>query len=130
MKTLSIGESQKYSFDEIKKMALQGGFANIVRGYYMQTGKAFIITASLQNAASGDIIDSFKASGEGEESITTSIDEITRRIKLSFPLTDKQLADDVDVGIGQVPPTRLRRLNITWREESTITRLNMKNRSR
>jgi len=102
MKGFSLDEFPKYSSDEIKQIALRGGCPNIVRGYYMQTGKTFIITASLQNAASGDIIESFKASGEGEESITTSIDEITRRIKLSFPLTAKQLADDVDVGIGQV----------------------------
>ena len=102
MKGFSLDEFQKYSSDEIKQIALRGGCPNIVRGYYLQTGKTFIITASLQNAASGDIIDSFKASGEGEESITTSIDEITRRIKLAFPLTTKQLANDVDVGIGQV----------------------------
>jgi tetratricopeptide (TPR) repeat protein/TolB-like protein len=102
MKDLNLAESQKYSSEEIKQLALRGGCQNVLHGYYLQTGKSFIITASLQDATSGEIIDSFKASGEGEESITTSVDEITRKIKLSFPLTAKQLADDVDVGIGQV----------------------------
>jgi tetratricopeptide (TPR) repeat protein len=101
-----VAISQIYSPEKIKQLALRGSFNNVVHGCYLQKGKSFIITASLQNAANGDIIDSFKTSGENEESITTSIDEITRKIKLAFPLTVEQLAADVNVGVGRLT-TRL-----------------------
>jgi len=96
LEKLNLIEKEKYSTEDLKKVASQGGTSHILRGSYITAGDKFIISASLMKAETEEVISSIREEGMGEASITESVDRITQRIKTDLNLTEEQISQDLD----------------------------------
>ena len=95
-------EAETYSSDVLAEVAEKGRVSHILQGAYAKAGNEFRINVTLQDTITGELISSESVSGQGEESIFSLVDELTRRVKTSFNLTQAQIASDIDKEVGTV----------------------------
>jgi serine/threonine protein kinase/tetratricopeptide (TPR) repeat protein len=99
---LDLLEKDKYSTEDLKKVASQGGVSHILRGSFITAGEKFIINASLMKGDTAEVLSSIQEDGMGEISITDSLDSITTKIKTDLNLTEDQVSDDIDRELNQI----------------------------
>jgi serine/threonine protein kinase/Tfp pilus assembly protein PilF len=102
LEKLTLLENEKYSTDDLKKVAAQGGASHILRGSYITAGDKFIVSASLMKADTVEVISSVREEGIGEASLTDSVDRITKRIKSDLNLTKEQISADPDRSLAEI----------------------------
>lgn len=95
-------DAEKYSTDDIKKVAAEVGASHVVFGSYVTPGNKFIIHASLLDASNPEVVVPLKIEGIGEEGITDSVDYLTREIKMGLNFSQGKIADDIDESIGKI----------------------------
>jgi tetratricopeptide (TPR) repeat protein/tRNA A-37 threonylcarbamoyl transferase component Bud32 len=95
-------DKDKYSTDDLKSVATQGGVNHLIRGSIITAGEKFIINASLIKADTADVISSIREEGIGEASITDSLDKITKQIKANLNLSEEQISGDLDRELAQI----------------------------
>ncbi len=91
-----------YSSRVLKEVASRGRATHILQGDFSRAGDTFRINTVLKEANTMESIDSEIVEGEGEGSFYTMVDELTRRIKTSFQLTEEQIAGDIDRHVGEI----------------------------
>jgi serine/threonine protein kinase/Tfp pilus assembly protein PilF len=91
-----------YSSEVLKDVAAQGGVENVLVGNYMRADDTFRINATLQEARSGELIGSESVEGHGEKDFYAMVDELTRKIKENFELSERQIAADIDKEVGEI----------------------------
>jgi tetratricopeptide (TPR) repeat protein len=95
-------DAMSYSTEVLKEVASRGGVNSIVRGSYSKAGDIIRIDVVLQNAGTGEPIATERVEGKGEESIFSLVDELTRRVKAGFKLSEEQISIDIDKQVGTI----------------------------
>lgn len=95
-------EAKSFSSRILRDVAERGKANYILQGNYAKAGDMFRINVTLQDAQTLELIGSEGIEGEGEESIFSMVDELTKRIKSSFALTSDEIAADIDREVGQI----------------------------
>jgi serine/threonine protein kinase/regulator of sirC expression with transglutaminase-like and TPR domain len=95
-------EAKSYSSDVIKEVANRGGVNHILQGNYTKAGENFRINIMLHDANTEELIRSESVEGRGEESIFSMVDELTKKIKANFNLTQAEVASDLDKAVGKI----------------------------
>ena len=95
-------EAQAYSQDVLNKVTDQGRVSHILLGKYARMANVFRIDVVIQHASSGEIIGSERVEANGEEEVFPQVDELTRRVKANFKLSEEQIAADIDEKIGKI----------------------------
>jgi len=104
-KKLNLLKAERYTEQDLKGIARNGGVDHIVKGSYIKVGAHLVITAMLIHADSGETISSLSLKAEGEKDIFSKIDQITREIKVKLNITPDQLASDIDKEVGTISTT-------------------------
>ena len=99
---LGLIEKDKFSTDDLLRIASRGGVSHILRGNFIEAGEQFIINASLMKGDTAEVISSIQEKGLGESSISDSVDRITTRIKSDLDLTKDQVSEDIDRELSQI----------------------------
>ncbi|UCC41413.1 MAG: protein kinase [Candidatus Aminicenantes bacterium] len=102
LKKLNLLETDKYSSENLAKVAKEGGANHTLKGTYIKIGDHFVITVMLQKPHTGELISSKEVRCRGEEEIPQKIDELTRMIKLDLNIPRKQIASDIDREVGKI----------------------------
>ncbi len=95
-------DAQSYTSKVLRQVASQGRVNHILQGNYTRAGDAFRINITIQEANTGELINSESIEGRGEESFYSMVDELTRRIKVSFKLSAEEIASDIDRAVGKI----------------------------
>ena len=95
-------DAQSYSSKVLRQVASQGRVNHILQGNYTKAGDTFRVNITIQEADTGELIDSESTEGIGEESLYPMVDELTRRIKASFKLSDEEIAADIDKEVRKI----------------------------
>jgi serine/threonine protein kinase len=95
-------EAKSYSSDVLKEVAARGNVNHILQGNYTKAGENFRINIILHDTNTDELISSESVEGRGQESIFSMVDELTRKIKANFKLSQEQLASDFDKNIGEI----------------------------
>jgi serine/threonine protein kinase/predicted Zn-dependent protease len=95
-------EAESYSSDVLKEIAARGGVKNILVGNYTRADDTFRINVTLQEPTTGELIGSESVEGRGEKDFYAMVDELTRRIKANFKLSEKEIATDIDKEVGEI----------------------------
>ncbi len=95
-------EARSYSSDVLKEVASQGDVGHILRGSYAKAGDNFRINIMLHKASTEELIASEGVEGRGEESIFSMVDELTRKIKTKFKLSEEEITGDLDKEVGKI----------------------------
>jgi len=95
-------ETKTFSADVLKEVADRGRVNHILRGSYSKAGNTIRIDIMLQDAGTGEPIATERVEGTGEESIFSLVDELTKKIKTNFNLSEEAIASDIDREIGKI----------------------------
>jgi serine/threonine protein kinase/predicted Zn-dependent protease len=95
-------EAETYSSEVLKEVATRGGVNNILRGSYSKAGDIIRIDTVHQDANTGEPIATERVEGTGEEKIFSLVDDLTRRVKTSFELTEEKITGDIDNRIENI----------------------------
>jgi len=85
----------------VREVAESADVDHVVLGSFMQAGETIRITARLQDAVSGEVLASEQVEGEGESSIFSMVDELTRRLRTRLALAPPSSAM-LDRELGEV----------------------------
>ena len=91
-----------YSSDVLKEVAALGGVESVLVGNYTRADDIFRVNITLQEGSSGELIGSESVEGHGEKDFYAMVDELTRRIKENFELSETQIATDIDEEVGKI----------------------------
>ena len=95
-------DASSMSSTVLKQVAARGGSTHILRGSYTKAGEQFRIDAILQEAATMDPVGSDRIEGTGQESFLDMVDELTRKVKAHFQLSEEEIAEDIDEDVAQI----------------------------
>jgi len=102
LRKLNLLEAQTYASEDLRAVAAEGKVNYILQGNLSKAGDTFRIEYTLQDIRTGENIGSERVEGKGEESIFAMVDELTRRIKANFKLTEEEIASDMDKEVGKI----------------------------
>ena len=91
-----------YSSEVLKEVAALGGVESVLVGNYTRAEDTFRINVTLQEGSSGELIGSESVEGHGEKDFYAMVDELTRKIKTSFELSETQIATDIDKEVVKI----------------------------
>jgi serine/threonine protein kinase len=77
------------SFDVVQEVAEQGNAGTVLLGSFVKAGEKIRISVKIQDAQSGDIVTTEKVEGIGEDSIFQMVDDLTRRVKARFEISEE-----------------------------------------
>jgi serine/threonine protein kinase len=95
-------DATTYSSRVLKEVASRGRATHILQGDFSRAGDTFRINTVLKETSTMESIDSEIVEGESEGSFYTMVDELTRKIKASFKLSEEQIAGDIDRHVGEI----------------------------
>jgi len=95
-------DATAYSSEVLKEVASRGRADRILVGNFTKAGDTFRINTTLQDGRSGELFGSESVEGIGERSFYTMVDELTRRIKAHFELTEEEITADTDSRIETI----------------------------
>jgi serine/threonine protein kinase/Tfp pilus assembly protein PilF len=95
-------DAQSYSSDVLKQVAARGRVNHILVGNYAKAGESIRINVTLQDARTEKTVASERVQGEGEESIFSMVDELTRKIKTNLKLSAEEISGDIDRDVGKI----------------------------
>ncbi len=94
--------AESYSSEILKEVASRGRTDKILVGNFTRAENAFRINTTLQDGQTGELIASESVEGIGERSFYAMVDELTRRIKVHFALSEEQITADIDSRIETI----------------------------
>ncbi|MDH5467337.1 MAG: protein kinase [Candidatus Aminicenantes bacterium] len=95
-------DANAYSSQVLKEVAARGGVESVLVGNYTRANDTFRINVSLQKASTGELIGSESVEGHGEKDFYAMVDELTKRIKVNFKLSERQIITDIDEEVGKI----------------------------
>jgi serine/threonine protein kinase/tetratricopeptide (TPR) repeat protein len=95
-------EAETYSADVLQEVAIQGGINHVLLGSYAKMGDVFRIDVVIQKAGTGEIIGSEHIYARGEEDVFPKVDELTRKIKQDFRLSEEEISSDMDKKVEEI----------------------------
>jgi tetratricopeptide (TPR) repeat protein/tRNA A-37 threonylcarbamoyl transferase component Bud32 len=95
-------KAKSYSSDVLKEVAERGRVNHILQGNYTRAGENFRINIMLHDANTEELIGSESVEGIGEASIFSMVDELTKKIKANFNLSQAEVDSDFDREVGKI----------------------------
>jgi serine/threonine protein kinase len=95
-------EATTYSSEVLGEVASRGKADRVLVGNFTKAGNTFRINVTLQDGQAGEVIRSESVEGIGEESFYSLVDELTRRIKAGFEISEERITADTDSDIEQI----------------------------
>jgi tetratricopeptide (TPR) repeat protein len=102
LENLNQIEAKSYSASILKEVASQGRANHILQGTFSKAGEDIRVDVTLQNAMTMEIIGSEGVRGRGEDSVFSMVDELTKKIKSRFKLSNEEIASDIDKSIEKI----------------------------
>lgn len=99
---LKLLEAEDYSTKDLKEVAVRGNVENVLTGSFVKAGDNFRINASIKKVSTEEHMRLEGVEGKGEENIFAMVDELTRRIKANFKLSEEEIAGDIDMAVGKI----------------------------
>lgn len=105
LEELNLLEAKSYSSKVLKKISSRGGVQYVLVGKLAMAGETLRINALLQEASTGNLMASEMVEGRGEGSLFAMVDDLTRKIKASFKLSEEEIAGDIDKEVEKITTT-------------------------
>jgi serine/threonine protein kinase/tetratricopeptide (TPR) repeat protein len=105
LKKLNLLSSDKYTPEELKNIAADGGATHFLSGNYFRAGGKFIINLSLIDAKTGaDIDDLIQEEALNENAIQESVDSLVKKVKTALNIPEKNIDKSTYKTAGEIYP--------------------------
>ena len=101
LRNLNLISAKSYDLEDLRKVAQEGGVNHVLKASFSRPGSIFRIDYSLLNIITGESVGSDYITGS-EENLSSMVDELTKKIKANFELSQEEIAADFDRDIGKI----------------------------
>jgi len=105
MQRLKIPLEGPYAADNLKRLGESIGVNHFITGSFARAGDRFRVNLRILEPNSGEILYTESASGTGEGCFFPMVDELTRKVKVRFGFSPRDLQRDIDREIGKITTT-------------------------
>ncbi|MGD9347020.1 MAG: tetratricopeptide repeat protein, partial [Candidatus Aminicenantes bacterium] len=102
LKKLNLIGAISYDSEDLENVAQEGDVNHIFKASFSKSGDTFRIDYSLHDVHSWESVGSDYVTGQGEESFPSMVDELTKKIKADFNISEDKIAEDYDKNWGIV----------------------------
>ena len=102
LRDLDLLESKNYATEDLQELTSLGRNTHVLQGILTKAGNSFRINVTVQDANSGSLVGSEEVEGQGEESFYSMVDELTKRLKTHFNISQRLLISDIDREIENI----------------------------
>jgi len=100
---LELDDEANFTQENLRDFAKETRVTHILKGTFIKLGDKYRVDAVLQDASTLESVVAEREDGAGEDAIIyTMVDNLTKKLKPYFNLTEEQIADDIDENIGEV----------------------------
>jgi serine/threonine protein kinase/Tfp pilus assembly protein PilF len=93
LKKLNLLNSDKYTTDELKNIATEGGATHLLSGNYLSAGGKFIINLALINAKTGAVINPIQEEAPNKDAIFESVDSLIKKVKTALNIPEQNIEE-------------------------------------
>jgi len=104
LQDLDLLESENYSESDLRKICEEVQASHVLTGRILKPENNYNVDVTLYRADTLEQMGSEEVEGGPEIEIHTLVDRLTLEIKNLLGLTETQIADDIDLGIGDIRP--------------------------
>jgi serine/threonine protein kinase/tetratricopeptide (TPR) repeat protein len=92
LKKLNLQSAEKYTTEDLKTIAAEGGATHLLSGNYLEAGGKFIIKLSLIDAKTGTVLLPIQVEAQNRgEDIYNSIDGLVRKVKSALDIPEQAI---------------------------------------
>ena len=102
LKKLNLLGAEKYTAEELKNIAAEGGATHLLSGNYFTAGGKFIINLFLIDAKTGSVIKPIQEEAPNKDAIYDSLDVLVKKIKIGLNIPEQLIAEDTYKMLGEV----------------------------
>ncbi len=102
LKNQGIEDSKSFAAEDIKRVAGQGGYQNILVGSFHRAGDIFRINVELRDSGSWELLGTETEEFQGENEQFAAVDRLTKKIKARLKLSSREMAEDIDRNVGDI----------------------------
>ena len=107
---LKLDDTANFTQDNLRDFARETAVTHILKGTYIKLGDNYRVDVVLQDARTLVPVAAERADGVGENSLLTMVDNLTKKLKPHFNLTQEEIENDLDGKISEVTTPNLRAL--------------------
>ena len=102
LKKFNLLGSEKYTAEELKNIAAEGGATHLLSGNYFTAGGKFIINLSLIDAKTGGVLKPIQEEAPNKDAIYNSADVLVKKIKVGLNIPEQLIDEDTSKALGEV----------------------------
>jgi len=102
LKKLDLLKSEKYTLDELKNIAAEGGATHLLSGNYFTAGGNIVINLSLVDAKTGTVVKPLEEEAPSLAALPSSVDSLTKKIKVALNIPEKLIDEETYKLVGEV----------------------------
>jgi serine/threonine protein kinase/tetratricopeptide (TPR) repeat protein len=102
LRKLNLTEAERYSTDDLVKVANEGTAEYTISGSFLKAGSQLLINATLQKPRGEEVIKNLRIECPSLDDITAKVDDLTRQLKAALNLSEQQIATDLDKNLGKI----------------------------
>lgn len=102
LKKLDLLKSEKYTLDELKNVAAEGGATHLLSGNYFTAGGKFVINLSLVDAKTGTVVNSMEEEAPNKDAIFNSVDSLAKKIQVALNIPEQLMEEGTYKMVGEV----------------------------
>jgi tetratricopeptide (TPR) repeat protein len=99
---MKFQDGKNYTKENLEKIADEGQVDHVLLAHISKAGNVYRIDYSILKIDSFEQIIADSVRGEGEESFPGMVDELTRKVKVNFELSKKDISNDIDLDVGDI----------------------------
>ena len=102
LKKLDLLKSEKYTPEELKAIAAEGGATHLLSGNFFTAGSKFIINLSLVDADTGTTLKSLEEEAPNQDAVFNSADNLVKKIKVALNIPEQLIEEGTYKMVGEV----------------------------
>jgi serine/threonine protein kinase/Flp pilus assembly protein TadD len=102
LKKLNLAASDKFTPEELKIIAAEGGATHLLSGNYFPAGGKFVINLSLVDAKTGAVLSPISEDAPSIDGIYSSVDGLARKIKAALNVPEEPIDEATYKMVGDV----------------------------
>jgi serine/threonine protein kinase/tetratricopeptide (TPR) repeat protein len=102
LKKRNLLGSEKYTAEELKNIAAEGGATHLLSGNYFTAGGKFIVNLSLIDAKTGSVLKPIQEEAANKDAIYATVDTLVKKIKAAMNIPEQLIDESIYKMVGEV----------------------------
>jgi len=120
LERLKLSDVESFSQENLRDFASETAATHIIKGTYIKFGDIYRVDISLLDAGTLEVVAGLNEDGAGENALFAMVDNLTKKLKPHFNLTNEEIAEDLDGNISDVTTPNLRALQFYTEAEKAL----------